>query len=594
MEVHRARINHQRIRIVAVLMAFTMLIFVIPSPIQVRAEGLESHNWDAYGSTYVYNSMTSVEKHLYDGLYDSCKKYLTTEADATDIYENGIYYMDYVDAGSLEDIASVVEAFKEANPQFYFIGANYFIVSNGTNRSVVLEMDSKFVYGSERTKITNQIFSKADSWISKASAGKTTRLEKEIAVNDIICENVVYGITENSMSIYSTFVEGTAVCQGYSLAASLMLNAMGIPTMCVTSKNHEWNKVCLDDGTWYALDVTWNDTWNGGFAHTSYYDKVKNIFANRSDENIKMLDTENEHIITGPKYYPVSSVDYPRAESNEYNLEISNEGKVITVLVTKADNNDADKDEVVGTVTLEGSTDESAGSMTFDTSTYQRDKSSGGSDSNGSSSNAGGSNGSSSNAGTSNAGVSNGSTSNAGTSNAGTSNVNTSNGNTSSAGNAGNGSVTNGGSASPEQKYSNEWINGKWYDANGLQSYEGELQWKSNAAGWWVEDTSGWYPVSQWQKIDGSWYYFGADGYMASNEWRGGCWLSSSGAWEYEATGMWKGNSSGWWYEDTSGWYPAGQWLKVDGYWYYFGSDGYMVTSVYIDGYWIGSDGICQ
>ncbi len=145
-----------------------------------------------------------------------------------------------------------------------------------------------------------------------------------------------------------------------------------------------------------------------------------------------------------------------------------------------------------------------------------------------------------------------------------------------------------------QPKYSNEWVDGKWYNIDGKVDYEGILEWKSNETGWWVEDSAGWYPQSKWQKIDGKWYYFNESGYMASEEWRDGYWLSSSGACEYEGTGSWAANSTGWWFEDTSGWYAVSTWQKINGYWYYFGSDGYMVTSQYVDGYWLGSDGVCQ
>lgn len=142
--------------------------------------------------------------------------------------------------------------------------------------------------------------------------------------------------------------------------------------------------------------------------------------------------------------------------------------------------------------------------------------------------------------------------------------------------------------------YSSEWVDGKWYDAQGNQTYSGTLEWKANSSGWWIEDTDGWYPVSCWQKIDGFWYYFDSSGYMVTSAWQDGCWLGSNGAWTYEPTGLWKGDSSGWWFEDTSGWYPNSQWLKINGSWYYFDGSGYMVTSKYIDGYWIGADGVCQ
>lgn len=172
------------------------------------------------------------------------------------------------------------------------------------------------------------------------------------------------------------------------------------------------------------------------------------------------------------------------------------------------------------------------------------------------------------------------------TSNNNTSNNNTSNNNSGNAGSSNNqsGAVT----------YENEWVNGQWYGANGDTFYTAQGSWKSDGSGWWFEDSTGWYPVSQWQKIDGYWYYFNADGYMASSEWRDGYYLSGSGALDYEPTASWYSDSYGWYFMDTSGWYPYSQWQKINGSWYYFDGSGYMVTSGYIDGYWIGADGVCN
>ena len=147
---------------------------------------------------------------------------------------------------------------------------------------------------------------------------------------------------------------------------------------------------------------------------------------------------------------------------------------------------------------------------------------------------------------------------------------------------------------SSKPSYSNEWVDGKWYDVEGKQSYSGTLQWKKNSNGWWVEDTKGWYPKNQWQKIDGIWYFFKPDGYMASEEYYNGYWFNKDGSWDFKYYLTWKSNATGWWVEDKSGWWPTNQWLKIDGDWYYFNSDGYMVTNTYIDGYWIGANGVCQ
>ena len=143
------------------------------------------------------------------------------------------------------------------------------------------------------------------------------------------------------------------------------------------------------------------------------------------------------------------------------------------------------------------------------------------------------------------------------------------------------------------KKYKSEWVDGKWYDANGAQTYKYTGAWKSDAAGYWFEDSSGWYAKDEWVKIDGKWYFFCADGYMDYSEYRDGCWLGADGAWDEKYSGgHWMQDSKGWWYEDASGWYPQNEWVWIDGSCYYFGTDGYMATSTYIDGCWVDENGV--
>jgi len=81
---------------------------------------------------------------------------------------------------------------------------------------------------------------------------------------------------------------------------------------------------------------------------------------------------------------------------------------------------------------------------------------------------------------------------------------------------------------------------------------------------------------------------------MASGEYYDGYWFNSDGSWDEQYYLTWKSNSTGWWVEDKSGWWPANKWLKIDGNWYYFNGSGYMATNTYVDGYWIGANGVCQ
>ena len=146
-------------------------------------------------------------------------------------------------------------------------------------------------------------------------------------------------------------------------------------------------------------------------------------------------------------------------------------------------------------------------------------------------------------------------------------------------------------SDSSKSKYSNEWVDGKWYNQDGTQTYTGTISWRHNSKGWWAEDTKGWYPAKTWQKINGVWYYFDEEGYMAANEWIDGYWLDKDGVWRYKYVGSWRLNSKGWWFEDTNKWYAYSGWQKINGKYYYFGDDGYMYKNRYIGEFWVGDDG---
>lgn len=57
------------------------------------------------------------------------------------------------------------------------------------------------------------------------------------------------------------------------------------------------------------------------------------------------------------------------------------------------------------------------------------------------------------------------------------------------------------------------------------------------------------------------------------------------------ASASWRQNNTGWWYT-TDNSYATG-WMKIDGQWYYFYSNGYMAHDTIIDGFKLGSDGAC-
>lgn len=55
-------------------------------------------------------------------------------------------------------------------------------------------------------------------------------------------------------------------------------------------------------------------------------------------------------------------------------------------------------------------------------------------------------------------------------------------------------------------------------------------RWIQDKKGWWYENEDKTYPKSMWKFIDGKWYYFDDNGYILQNKWQGEYYLGSSGA----------------------------------------------------------------
>ncbi|BCZ46909.1 hypothetical protein psyc5s11_29760 [Clostridium gelidum] len=72
-------------------------------------------------------------------------------------------------------------------------------------------------------------------------------------------------------------------------------------------------------------------------------------------------------------------------------------------------------------------------------------------------------------------------------------------------------------------------------------------EWKSDSKGWWNTEGSSY--STGWKQIDGNWYYFSSDGYMAHDTTIDGYYLSSGGAWTTNipntTTSYTGGNNSG-------------------------------------------------
>lgn len=220
-----------------------------------------------YSNTYFYDRMSTAEKKLYDDLYGVCRACLTGTDDLTPYRQRGaVYYLlPAVQYSGLttEQAANIVQIFDQSNPQFYFLNGDF-----AYDETVVQQVGyAQFADGAARASATSALFSEVSSLLAEINT-YSTDLEKERAAHNLLAQMNTYNynvLRPNadderylSQSCYSAFMLGTTVCAGYSEALELLLNAVGITTIAVTSEQHEWNEVYLD-GWWYLVDLTWDD-----------------------------------------------------------------------------------------------------------------------------------------------------------------------------------------------------------------------------------------------------------------------------------------------------------------------------------------------
>ncbi len=85
-------------------------------------------------------------------------------------------------------------------------------------------------------------------------------------VHDYIINHAKYDSVRSDQNIvnyksniaYGPLFEGYAICGGYTDLMELFLEKMGIKSFKVSSDDHVWNAVFLNNN-WYHLDLTWDD-----------------------------------------------------------------------------------------------------------------------------------------------------------------------------------------------------------------------------------------------------------------------------------------------------------------------------------------------
>ena len=526
---------------------------------------VNAHDWERYmiapeDEDERYLDMSSVDRILYQNMYQLCLGYLITSKTMEPTSGEGSKgVIGKLACGSIDGskAVSIFHSFLHENPQFYFVEyAPMVSTVNGANTTITIYAKPEYLDGEVRAACTNQIFEELDHWLDIINSFDT-RYERVRAANEILCREFSYESTESRDDDVSLLLRKKTHYQGYSWAMYYLMRMSDVPVYILYSDKNSyvaWNKVCLDGDKWYNIDVTWNDlegSYPTGFTR----------YLNLSDEHLEVMDKIGYHKAYRAEKYPACDSDlitednlqeakqksdgtwYWSAinqENREYAGHSWEEGKIVRESTCSVHGSRVSVCRICGmekkeelpllqhtvvvdpakapTYTATGLTEGSHCSKCGKVIKKQE-------------------------------------------------------------------TVPKLQKQEPQKqepkkpvktKYSNEWVKNVWYDKKGYAT-KYTMKWKKDKTGWWIVDNTGWYPKNSWQKIDGVWYYFKPNGYMAANEWYKGYWFNKNGAWTYKYKGSWHKEGKKWWFGDTSGWYAKSTTIWIDGKKYSFDKKGYLI-----------------
>ena len=143
----------------------------------------------------------------------------------------------------------------------------------------------------------------------------------------------------------------------------------------------------------------------------------------------------------------------------------------------------------------------------------------------------------------------------------------------------------------PGGAYANrEWKDSYYLKAGGYMA-KSEFVYDDNYKATYYFEESGQYVGGKWIEVNGKKYHFQKDGVLETNKWIGNYYVKSDGAmakneWFFDK------NYGSYFYLGDDGKYIGGnRWYQVDGDWYYFIADGQMATRKWIDSYYVKEDG---
>lgn len=303
-----------------------------PEVIENLSSSLESideieNNGNTQIDKYFYNQLDEYSKIIYNEMEQN-KENMKTGTYEIDL---GTKLSPLLSKSNGEELLgscyqSAIESYTYDNPDVFYIDfsklyLNIETTTKGNNTTYKVLINS----GNDDNYLTDEFSSKEriDAALNEIEKIKTYFIQNKKSntyeniklIHDYVVESIEYEQTTSQSNIYDLYgalVNKKSVCEGYAKAFKYLMDNLGIPCTIVIGKatnseenteNHAWNYVQID-GSWYAVDCTWDDpiiVGSGNISDSSkyrYFLKGENEISQTHMPNGQF--TENGKVFTFP------------------------------------------------------------------------------------------------------------------------------------------------------------------------------------------------------------------------------------------------------------------------------------------------------
>lgn len=232
-----------------------------------------------------------------------------------------------------EEIRAAVTAFKDDQPQVFWIAATYTYAHQQDNKTWI--QFRSLIPPEECQRRLGELEQAVRECAATLSEGMT-QYQREKAVYDFVANRCTYDMEafadqENweqwweAFTAYGALVQGKSVCEGYARAVELLLSLADMDCALIRGgaegERHMWNVVQVD-GEWYHLDPTGNDNSDQG----NYFYFNLNDQQIQSDHQIdppvsQIPEERWQEETEEPLFYNLFLPDCPSTEANYFRQE---------------------------------------------------------------------------------------------------------------------------------------------------------------------------------------------------------------------------------------------------------------------------------